>query len=161
MHHDKATMTAMTIEYARAISLWKYDGIYSVYDHSGDNLDDFMDGAHFVCIDTDGKLTGYFCFGKNARIPTVEADVYDEGFLDIGLGLKPDLCGKGNGLLFFNIGLDFAKKFYGTTHFRLAVAGFNERAVKLYKRAGFYVEREVTHSRSGARFLILKCVVPN
>ena len=157
MHHDKAKIVAMTTEHARAISLWKYDGIYSVYDHSSDDIDGFMDGAHFVYIDADGELTGYFCFGENARIPTAEADVYDDGFLDIGLGLRPDLCGKGNGLLFFNIGLNFAKEFYGTTHFRLAVAMFNERAIKLYKRAGFYAEREVTHSRSGKKFLIMKC----
>ena len=38
MPYDKTAIIAMTEEYAREISKWKYDGIYSFYDHSEANV---------------------------------------------------------------------------------------------------------------------------
>ena len=158
MPYDKINITAMTEECASTISQWKYGGIYSFYDHREDDVSGYMSGTYFACKDTHGDLIGYFCFGEDARIPTIEKDVYDEGFLDIGLGLRPDLCGKKIGLSFLNCGLDYAKKSFGTINFRLSVAIFNERAVKVYKRAGFYIEHEVTNSYFKNKFFIMKHV---
>ncbi|MCL2421717.1 MAG: GNAT family N-acetyltransferase [Defluviitaleaceae bacterium] len=147
----------MIEEYAHQISQWKYDGIFSFYNPSQEDSDELMDGTYFVCIDQNEMLIGNYCFGKNARIPTVEENVYDDGFLDIGLGLKPDLCGKGYGLSFFIDGLKFAQKTFNTNDFRLSVATFNERAIKVYKKAGFYIEHEVTNSYYDNKFFIMKC----
>jgi len=146
----------MTKEYAGIISGWKYGGAYSIYDESEENIDGFMNGAHFACTDASGELIGYFCFGEDARIPTVEENVYDDNFIDIGLGLKPDLCGRSLGLTFLKKGLQHARDIYGATSFRLTVAAFNERAIKVYERAGFCTEREVTHLQSNQKFLIMK-----
>ena len=156
MLSDKIDISAMTIEYARSISLWKYEGEFSFYDHNERNMEGYMDGTHYACTD-DGELIGYFCFGKDARIPTVETNVYDDDYLDIGLGLRPDLCGKGYGLPFFKIGLDYAKGHFQTKKFRLSVAAFNERAIKVYAKAGFEVEREVTNSYFKNKFIIMTC----
>ena len=158
MHHDKAKIVAMTTEHARAISLWKYDGIYSFYDHSESNVEGYMDGTHFVCTNESGDLIGYFCFGEDARIPTIEENVYNDGFLDVGLGLRPDLCGKKLGASFLKMGLDYAQKTFNTKWFRLSVAAFNERDVKVYAKVGFYIEREVTNSYFKNKFIIMKCV---
>jgi len=149
-------ITDMTKEYARIISGWKYGGIYSIYDESEENIDDFMNGSHFAYVDADQELVGYFCFGKDARIPTVEQNVYDDDFIDVGLGLKPDLCGNNLGLTFLNKGMQYARDLYDTSNFRLTVAAFNERAIKVYERAGFCLEREVTHLQSNQKFLIMK-----
>jgi RimJ/RimL family protein N-acetyltransferase len=145
----------MTEEHARAISLWKYDGVYSFYDHNAEHISGFMDGTHYVCLNDAGELIGFFCFGDDARIPTVEENVYDGDYLDIGLGLRPDLCGQHGGLGFVNSGLDYAVRNLGATRFRLSVAAFNERAVKVYERAGFTVEREVTNSYFKNKFYIM------
>jgi len=149
-------ITDMTKKYADLISEWKYDGIYSFYDHNKDNIDDFMNGKHFACTDMSGELIGYFCFGEDARIPTIEENVYDDDFIDIGLSLKPNLCGNNLGLSFLNEGLKYAGELYNTSNFCLSVASFNERAIKVYKRAGFYVEREVTNSYFNNKFFIMK-----
>jgi RimJ/RimL family protein N-acetyltransferase len=149
-------ITPMTQGYARAISLWTYDGLYSFYNHSAEPIDGFMDGTHYACTNHAGDLIGFFCFGDDARVPTVENDVYDDGFLDIGLGLRPDLCGKGYGLPFLTRGLDYAEQTLSTRSFRLSVAAFNERAVKVYEKAGFSIEREVTNSYSKSKFYIMK-----
>ena len=155
MKRDKLNVIPMTEEYAKAISLWKYDGEYSFYDHSENNIDGYMDGTHFACEDATGSLMGYFCFGADARIPTVEKDVYDENFLDVGLGLRPDLCGGGYGLSFLNAGLSFAQQKYRTADFRLSVAEFNRRAVKVYVRAGFQIQSEVTNSYFKNKFYVM------
>jgi len=147
----------MTEDYASNISRWKYDDIYSFYDHDENDTSGYMDGTHFACLNADGELIGYFCFGAEARIPTVENDVYDDAYLDVGLSLRPDLCGKGYGLAFFNNGLNYGKKLYGTNKFRLSVATFNERAIKLYMKLGFCTQREVTNSYYKNKFLIMNC----
>lgn len=158
MTSEKVVITAMTEEHARLISRWKYDDVYSFYNHDGENIDGYMDNTHFACTNADGELVGCFCFGEDARIPTMEENVYDDGFLDVGLGLRPDLCGKKNGLSFLNDGLDYAQNVLNAKNFRLSVAVFNERAIKVYKKAGFYVEQEVTNSYFKNRFLIMKCI---
>ena len=146
----------MKIEYAQEISNWKYDDLYSFYDHNENNISEYMDGSYYACIDSDDVLVGYFCFGENARIPTIENDVYDDDFLDIGLGMKPNLYGKGKGLLFFLTGINFAINHFNTNQFRLSVAVFNERAIKVYEKAGFIIDREVTNSYFNNKFLIMK-----
>ena len=151
-------MIPMTEEYARSIALWKYEGIYSFYSHNEENIEGYMDGTHFACTDAAGALIGYFCYGEDARIPTIEENAYDHGFLDIGLGLRPDLCGKKVGFSFLLRGVAYAQKIFCTNCFRLSVAAFNERAIKVYTKAGFRVEREVTNSYYGNKFLIMKCI---
>jgi len=150
----------MTPDHARAVSLWKYGGEYAFYDNSEEDAREFMNGTFYSCLSDSGELTGYFNFGDGAKVPTIEENVYDEGFLDIGLRLKPDLCGKGLGLGFLNLGLDYARSVFNTRKFRLSVAAFNERAVKVYMKAGFTIESEVTNSYFGNKFYIMKLIRP-
>ena len=146
----------MAPKYASLISTWKYEGIYSFYDENADNITGYMDGTHYVCINATGDIIGYYCFGQEARIPTVEEYAYCDDFLDIGLGLKPELCGAGLGLSFFNKGIEFARKVYSINNFRLSVAVFNERAIKVYQKSGFTIKCEVTNAVYNNRFYIME-----
>lgn len=143
----------MTAEYAREMSLWKYGGEYSFYDRNGET--DYPEGEAFACLDETGKLAGHFHFGEDARIPTLEENVYAPGYLDIGLGLHPDLCGQGLGEEFLKLGLAFGKAQFSARRFRLSVACFNLRAVKVYERCGFAVDRKVTNSYFKNQFYIM------
>jgi RimJ/RimL family protein N-acetyltransferase len=70
--------------------------------------------------------------------------------LDYGLGLRPDLTGQGLGLEFFLAGLGFAHERYRPEQVFLHVAAFNERARRVYERAGFRVVS--SHVRTFERF---------
>lgn len=154
MIYGKLNIVDMTFNAAKVISAWKYEGIYSFYDQNGET-EGFTDGNHYACKDSEGGLMGFFCFGEDGQIPTLEENVYQPGYLDIGLGLKPDLCGKGYGIVFIKAGLNFAKEQLKAEKIRLSVATFNERAIKAYKKAGFTVSSEVTNSRFNNKFYIM------
>ena len=158
MNVDKAKVVSMTPEYAAMIAQWKYDGVYAFYDHKEEDVGELLDGRHFACIGASGELLGFYAFGSDARVPTVENDVYSEEFLDIGLGLCPDLCGQGLGTGFILLGLQYAQVVYQTRAFRLSVAAFNERAIKVYWRAGFRTEKEVTNSFYKNKFYVMTCL---
>jgi len=53
------------------------------------------------------------------------------------LALRPDLTGRRIGLGFVEAGMDFARRTFAPATFRLDVATFNQRAIRVYERAGF------------------------
>lgn len=131
----------MTLQSAHEIVRWKYESPYDLYNLSADQetIQELMDGTYFAVFDEKDELAGFFCYGKNAQVPGGRtAGLYrNDTFLDIGLGLHPDLTGHGHGLSFLQRGLAFGKEIYGLEDFRLSVADFNKRAIKLYEKAGF------------------------
>lgn len=142
----KYVIIPMKYEYAKLISSWRYDEPYSIYSMDGTEecLQELMDGNYYSVVDENSQLIGYFCFGTSAQVPRIKHyGVYNEaGYIDIGLGMRPDMTGKGAGMTFFQAGIEFGKKHFQTDKMRLTVAAFNERAIKTYKRAGFTVRRE-------------------
>lgn len=146
-------LVPMNKAYAKEMSHWSYGGEYSFYDRNGNT--DYPEGEAFACLDERGDLAGQFHFGEDARIPTVEQDVYSPGYLDIGLGLRPDLCGKGLGEEFVRLGMKLGREKFSGHRFRLSVACFNRRAIKVYERCGFSVVREVTNSYFQNKFYIM------
>jgi len=147
----------MTRERALEISQWTYENEYNIYSfkQNAETINELLNGAYIACTNREGRLIGYFCQGKSARIPTEECYNYSDDKLDIGLGMHPALCGRGMGYEFLLCGIEYMTK--TTTHvpLRLTVASFNLRAISLYKKVGFVVERAVTHKRSGISFLIM------
>jgi [ribosomal protein S18]-alanine N-acetyltransferase len=57
--------------------------------------------------------------------------------IDIGIGMKPELTGKGAGSFFFKTILSSIRADISIEPQRLTVATFNERAIHLYKKFGF------------------------
>jgi ribosomal-protein-alanine N-acetyltransferase len=104
-------------------STWRYDTPYDFYDESDEPVRN--PERFFAVRDDDGRLAGFYYFEPNGDV------------LEYGLGLRPDLTGRGLGLEFFRTGLEFGRDRYRPRLVRLYVAAFNERAVKVYERAGF------------------------
>lgn len=131
----------MNYDEAKQISKWVYNEPYSIYsmDESDGCINELLNGYYFSAFDRENNLIGYYCFGESAQVPAGnQFGVYDfKDITDIGLGIKPDLCGQGFGFGFLNSGLDFARNMLSSKGFRLTVATFNQRAIKVYQRIGF------------------------
>ena len=122
--------------YGDEVATWHYEPPYDFYD--GDQEDPLNPERYFAVRDDGDAMTGFYYFEPNDDV------------LDYGLGLRPDLVGRGLGLDFFRAGLEFARERYRPRLIRLHVAAFNERAIKVYERASF---REVgRHMRSFERW---------
>lgn len=98
-----------------------------------------LNGDYFSVTDEKNNLLGYYCFGESAQVPVGnQFGVYnDKDITDIGLAIKPNLCGQGLGFHFLSNGLAFAQKRFSVKRFRLTVASFNKRAIKVYEKVGF------------------------
>jgi [ribosomal protein S18]-alanine N-acetyltransferase len=135
------TLKPITPDDARAISRWRYGGRYSVYNGDRASVDSLLEPRllYHSVYDEREELSGYFCFGEDARVSAGRRlGVYErEPALDIGLGMRPDLTGQGLGEEFVHAGLRFAKENYSPPAFRLTVATFNQRAIRVYERVGF------------------------
>lgn len=131
----------LTHEGAREISGWSYEEPYSIYNGNPESVPALLDpqNRYHAAFDESGTLAGYFCFGADARIPAGERiEIYKgENVLDVGLGLNPQLTGKGIGAEFVRAGLRFAGEAFHPSAFRLTVATFNQRAIRVYKKVGF------------------------
>ncbi|MGE7624600.1 GNAT family N-acetyltransferase [Viridibacillus sp. NPDC096237] len=123
----------MTQEQAEEIAFnWHYDAEYSFYDMEADKEDlvEFLDpnkrgDSNFV-VTKDNDIIGFFSFNQ-----------VDINTIDIGLGMRPNLTGNGNGLEFLKAGIEFAESKYLPQKIMLSVATFNQRAIKVYRKIGF------------------------
>jgi [ribosomal protein S18]-alanine N-acetyltransferase len=134
----------LTDRHALEIATWRYEFPYEWYDTSADprRVELLVDPARReglrAVVNDDGELVGFFNFvreGEEVRL---------------GLGMRPDLTGRGLAQPFIQAGLDYARAEWRPKRFRLWVAHWNERALRAYRRAGF---REVVRSEEQSRFV--------
>lgn len=125
----------MTDEDAIAICDWEYPGEYDIYNIGGfkkakDNSwgiskEEIRVKQFRSVLNDNGELIGYF------RFKTLSEKVI------LGLGLAPEICGKG-------IGKSFMKFILNTEELKdklieLEVREFNKRAINCYLSAGFNI----------------------
>ncbi|MED5016763.1 GNAT family protein [Paenibacillus chibensis] len=138
----------MTQEQAELIAYqWKYQDEYSFYDISVDpeDLQEFLDEKHradsFFVVYRNYEMMGYFVFDEKER-----------GVINIALGLKPELTGKGEGIRFLQCGMKYAQTKYAPVKITLSVAAFNTRAIKVYERAGFEKVNTYIQETNGGKY---------
>lgn len=140
-----------------AILAWRYEPPYTTYNPAEDEPEGFDYAAemldrrspYFAMRLASGAdlerepPAGFFAFGSACEVGS-EPDALAgphllraDGSITIGLGLRPDLTGRGLGLPFVEAGLALARDRYKPTLFRLFVYAWNQRAILVYERAGF------------------------
>jgi RimJ/RimL family protein N-acetyltransferase len=130
------TIDQASLETLAAIEAWRYEPPYDFYD--GDEEPVLNPERFFEARDDDGILVGFYYFEQKGDA------------LEYGLGMRPDLTGRGLGLAFFRVGLEFGRERFAPKRIVLNVAAFNDRARIVYERAGFRVTG--SHIRSFARW---------
>jgi ribosomal-protein-alanine N-acetyltransferase len=143
---------------AHAIVTWRYDAPYDMYnlDWKGaeNAIRDFLDpeSAYYYITSDRGDLQAYACFGPAAHVPG--GDYHDEA-LDIGLGVRPDLTGQGQGHRFVQAVLGFAEREFAPASYRVTIAEFNSRAQRVWIGAGFKQIQSFARRGDGMPFLVL------
>jgi [ribosomal protein S18]-alanine N-acetyltransferase len=116
---------------AEAVSSWRYPPPYDFYNDDGGPDADL---AGRYAIIEDGEVVGFCSFGIDGRVPGGD---YPDGPLDVGMGMRPDLTGRGLGARYLSAVLAFGRRELGAMQFRATIAEVNARALRLCEHAGF------------------------
>ncbi|MFD1068009.1 GNAT family N-acetyltransferase [Oceanobacillus locisalsi] len=146
--------TMMTQEQAEDIAFnWHYDGDYSFYDMKADkeDLDEFLDseqrGDSTFAVTKENELVAFISINEVA-----------DRMFEIGLGMRPNLTGKGSGLEFVKEALNFVELKHKPKKIILSVATFNQRAIKVYRKVGFTDAETFMQNTNGSTLEFLKMV---
>lgn len=169
----------MTEADAREMLAWRYDGPYAVYNAPDPALAGFADAVNEL-VDArspyfavreqehvDAPPFGFFAYGSSCEVGAEETRgmptpylLRPDGSLTIGLGLRPDLTGRGRGLALVEAGLAFAREHYDATLFRLYVFAWNQRAIRVYERAGFVTVGETRIAAPEGERVFIEMTLP-
>jgi len=135
---------------------WRYEPPYDIYDLNPDEAQEivrYLMDPEVNCYgvrDEAGSLVAYCTFGPDGQVPG--GDYGAEG-LDIGLGVRPDLTGQGQGLMYVNAVIAFARR---TLALRVTIAEFNLRAQRVWEKAGFEQVQRFGRRPDGMGFVVLE-----
>ncbi len=143
---------------ARVILAWRYEPPYDVYnsDPARFELDvqALVDPENRIyrILDQTDELVALCSVGADAQVPGGD---YRAEALDVGLGVRPDLTGQGNGAAYAEAVLDFAHRTCAPRWFRVTVAAFNARALRVWHKLGFREVQRFERQGDGMPFLVL------
>jgi RimJ/RimL family protein N-acetyltransferase len=127
----------LTAEEAERPLDWHYPEPYETYDAAWP----LGNGRGFFAVDDDsGELVGYGCVGAEARVPGVDAE---EGTIDVGYGMRPDLTGQGRGREFVGAVIAHAAAEDPTARLRMSILRWNDRSRRVAESHGFRVVAQV------------------
>ncbi|UOQ49023.1 GNAT family N-acetyltransferase [Gracilibacillus caseinilyticus] len=76
-------------------------------------------------------ITTYAVMNNNEFIGFLSAKQTDDQTVEIGMGMRPELTGQGNGEEFLKTSIAFLKSEINPGKINLSVATFNQRAIKV------------------------------
>jgi RimJ/RimL family protein N-acetyltransferase len=154
----KLTVMPLTEEQIRTFVAWQYSGAYAMYNMSTEDMETqvrfFSDpeNGYYAITDGQGELLGFCNFGADARVPGGQ---YMAEAIDIGMGMRPDLTGKGRGAQYAQAVFDFASSHYRERQQRVTIAEFNLRAQRLCRNFGFSQQSRFIRESDGKPFIIM------
>lgn len=169
---NKAMMTLLfqpvNRDHVDAILRWEYEPPYRIYNMGAGietqaELDEAV--AYFlnpeyafqaILAAESMELVAFCSFGLDGQVPGGD---YRQTALDIGLGVRPDLTGRGLGTEFVGAVIDFALDTYHPPQLRVTIAEFNGRARRVWQKHGFQKQQTFEHRSTGMRFQVMSLAV--
>ncbi|WP_414053526.1 GNAT family N-acetyltransferase [Macrococcus equi] len=148
-------ITAMNRNIAEQISTWDFGEGYEFYNINEDPyvIETFLNGHYYVIFKND-IIFGFFCDGDSARMHD-EYEICDD-MIDIGFALHPNFIGHGYGRQFIKLIMNY----YGDSFkFRLTVAAFNQRGIRLYEKMGFIEQKRFFETIEGTTYEFIVMVM--
>lgn len=137
---------------------WQYDGPYAMYSMTDENEEELLsffsdsENGYFAIVDETDLLLGFCNFGEDAQVPGGD---YSTNAIDVGMGMRPNLTGRGQGVDYAQAVFDFAFKQFPNQAFRATIAEFNQRAQKVCLKHGFVVVDRFERTSDKRPFIIL------
>ena len=152
------SFTPLNRNHAQEIVSWRYETPYEIYDKGGECIGAAIEYLSdrkncFFAVLSESTVIGFRSFGADGRVIGGE---YDDSYMDTGGGLRPDLTGRGIGAEIVLKGLEFGSAELGIERFRVTIASFNERAIKVCKRVGFKEDQRFRRPNDQKEFVVLK-----
>lgn len=146
---------AFTEDHAIQMCTWKYEVPYDVYNTDWKTVQEQNWGMtdkrkraeEFHSVYDGNEFVGFFRLVKK------------EGYFMLGLGLRPDVCGKGLGKELISLIKNYFGSYYPASTLRLEVRDFNSRAIKCYRKCGFHIIDKYRRNTfmGNDRFLLMEC----
>ena len=132
------SVRAVTETDIREFVTWEYEPPYDHYKITGpveEAVEYFLrPSTNCHVLMSDGELVAFFTFGADARVPGGD---YSAPGLDIGMGLKPSLTGRGRGRSYVAGVIQFARETLDFEPLRVTIATHNQRAIRVWSGLGF------------------------
>ncbi|HEX3017233.1 MAG TPA: GNAT family N-acetyltransferase [Caproicibacter sp.] len=125
----------MTEQNAREICGWKYADEYAVYNYP--DWETLQDRKWAIADSERRRNEFYSVFSQQNNLVAYFRLVRQSDGLLLGLGMKPEYCGKGFGGAFMALIVRYAQQNFPGNNLQLDVREFNRRAIKCYEKAGF------------------------
>jgi RimJ/RimL family protein N-acetyltransferase len=140
---------------AGQIATWRYEEPYTVYNLTALAIPGLLDPEfHYHSVrDDSGRLVGFCCFGADARVSGGDYARCEPDVLDVGLGMHPDMTGRGQGRVFTEAILAFATEAFKPSMFRVTIAEFNQRSQRVFLGLGFMKTGSYERAGDGMRFI--------
>ena len=140
----------------RAILNWQYQPPYDLYNdlEKEASLQHLLDPQNnfYKIVDENSELLGYCSFGQDGQVTNGD---YRQEALDIGMGIRPDLTGQEKGVEYANAVLEFAESLLKPKAFRVTIAAFNKRALRLWQKLEFEHQQSFERKSDGIKFIVL------
>lgn len=150
----------MTEQNAREICGWKYADEYAVYNYPDWET---LQNRKWAIADPERRRKEFYSvFSQENNLVAYFRLVKESDGLLLGLGMKPEYCGKGFGSAFMALIVRYAEQNFPGNNLQLDVREFNRRAIKCYEKAGFLTaERRFKKTPAGSGWFLRMVLKPN
>jgi ribosomal-protein-alanine N-acetyltransferase len=152
------TFRPLQKEDALAVLNWRYPSPYERYTFKANSQPEDLrylidpQNAFFAILNQHKELEGYCSFGPDGQVP---GGNYRGDALDLGLGLRPDLTGQGNGKHYAQAVIQYGIDHCRPQQLRVTIAVFNQRAQRLWQTLGFETVDAFVKTGSSDKFVMM------
>lgn len=156
------TFQLLEQEQALAILRWQYSYPCDYYNFNAENAKEDLrylldsKNAFHAILNLQEDLEGYCSFGADGQVAGGD---YSTEALDIGMGIRPDLVGKGHGKQYAQAVANYGVNQYGAQELRVTIAEFNKRAQRVWKQLGFNQVDRFVKTGSDEKFVVMVCAI--
>lgn len=138
------TYHIMTEPEKELIASWNYTGDYEIY-----NMPSYQEQkAQGVGLGDPLCATNYYSYYDGDTLIGFTNILEEPSEVFIGIGVTPDLCGRGYGQNILRIAYEISKTHYPDKPLYLEVRAWNQRAIECYKKAGFTPDGDVFEQKT-------------